>query len=100
MGIDSFLGEYACGDVEIHYDYGGWSNRLDAAAAEPGAIDETRVIGPFSARLVRWQQPDDPDGLTFHSAVYFERMLTFSLRGAEASAWELALRVFDTIRFP
>lgn len=98
-GLDSHLGDYSCQDVALRYDYGGWSDSLDEAAATPGAIDDTRIIDGWSARVVRWQEPEDPEGRAFHGAVHFPRMLTFRISGVEERSQELALDIFDTIRF-
>jgi hypothetical protein len=99
-GLDSFLGRYDCGALQMHYDYGGWSDPLDGAAARPGAIDEMITIDEVPARVVRVEVADDPDGLTYHAAVHFEGRLSFEVRGPSTDAQTIGLAIFDSIDFP
>jgi hypothetical protein len=100
MGLDSFVGDYACGSAEIFYDRGGFSDPLDRAAAQPRALDETRTIDGRSARVVRWEEPDAPDGLTYRAGVHFEGMLTLTVHGSDPAAQDLGLAIFATIDLP
>lgn len=101
MGLDSFPGAYECGGAALEYHYDSWSlHSPDDAASQPGAIDEVRVIDGVEAHVVTWNQPDDPDGLPHQASVFFERRLTFAVRGADLEALDLAHALFDTIDFP
>jgi hypothetical protein len=98
QGIDSYVGEFIGDGVVLRFDFGGDSNPLKEEK-EPAYVVAHKSIAGLRARIVSPKTPGH--GVT---GIYFPKTFgsnKLSLFGQDLSAaqQELALRIFETIRF-
>jgi hypothetical protein len=98
QGIDSTVGQCVGDRVELHFDFGQYSNPLDEAQ-EPSYVVAHENIGGFEAKMVSSRMPGH--GVT---GIYFRNVTgsnSLCLYGKDLTEeqQELALRIFRTVRF-
>lgn len=97
-GADSFVGEFVGDGIVLKFDFGEYSNPLKMEKG-PGYDISHELIGGCHAKMVRSKKPGR--GLT---GVYFRRTfgsnkLTMFGQDLTAEQQDLAIRIFETIRF-
>lgn len=97
-GVDSFVGEFVGDGLTLKFDFGGYSNPLKKEK-KPTYVVVHKSIGAFRAKVVSPRMPGH--GIT---GVYFRDVgdsnaLTLWGNDLTSSQQELALKIFETIRF-
>jgi hypothetical protein len=97
-GVDSFVGEFVGDGVTLRFDFGRYSNPLKEEK-KPAYVVIHKSIGGFHAKVVSPRTPGN--GIT---GVYFRDVghaTELSLWGKDLTSTqqELALKIFETIRF-
>lgn len=98
-GVDSYVGEFVGDGVALTFDFGRYSSSLKQAK-KPAYVIVKKSIGGYRAKVVSPQTPGH--GIT---GVYFRNVNSdgdeLCLWGEDLSAaqQELALQIFETIRF-
>jgi hypothetical protein len=98
QGIDSFVGEFAGDGVVLRFDYGGYSNPLKEER-KPIYVVIHKSIDGHAAKIVSPRVPGH--GIT---GVYFRNAgnasaLTLFGKDLTPTQQELALKIFETLRF-
>lgn len=98
MGVDSYVGEFAGDDLTLGFDFGGYSNSLKKEK-KPAYVVVRKSIGGFRAKVVSPRTPGH--GIT---GVYFRNVglsnaLCLFGKDLTSTQQELALKIFETIRF-
>jgi hypothetical protein len=98
QGIDSFVGEFAGDGVVLRFDFGRYSNPLDEAH-EPTYMVEHESIGGHRAKIVSPRVPGrGTTGIYFPEITDGNKLCLYGQNLTEAQQ-ELALKIFETIRF-
>lgn len=97
-GVDSFVGEFVGDGITLTFDFGGYSNPLKEEK-KPAYVVVHKSIGGFRAKVVSPRTPGH--GIT---GVYFRDVghaTALCLWGKDLTSTqqELALKIFETIRF-
>jgi len=97
-GVDSYVGEFVGGGVVLTFDFGGYSNPLKEER-KPAYVVIHKSIGGRRAKIVNPRVPGH--GIT---GVYFRNAgnasaLTLFGKDLTPTQQELALKIFDTLRF-
>ena len=97
-GVDSYVGEFVGNGVALTFDFGGYSNPLKEEK-KPAYVVIHKSIGGFRAKVVSPRTPGH--GIT---GVYFRNAgnasaLTLFGKDLTPTQQELALRIFETLRF-
>ena len=97
-GVDSFVGEFVGDGVTLRFDLGGYSNPLKEEK-KPAYVAIHKTIGGFRAKVVNPRTPGH--GIT---GIYFRDVghaTALCLLGKDLTSMqqELALQIFETIRF-
>jgi hypothetical protein len=97
-GVDSYVGEFAGDGVALRFDFGGYSNPLKEEK-KPAYVVVHKSIGGFRAKVVSPRTPGH--GIT---GVYFRNVGLSNALGLfgqdlTSTQQELALKIFETIRF-
>jgi hypothetical protein len=107
QGIDSFVGRYYGGGMELLFDYGIYSDPLNYDA-DPAYDVHEETIGGLTAKIVR---PNGPQGITgVHVAfvksfefpadnIPFDVRLTITGQDLTLEQQEIVLQIFRSIRF-
>jgi len=105
-GIDSYVGEYRNKNLRVTFDYGLYSNSLDALASQPEYKEFNRVIGGRKAKIVYYRATDAAAEYKYYAAVYFPAApsnrasnLNLSAEFNDKNEWETAQTIFESIRF-
>lgn len=98
-GVDSYVGEFVGDGVALKFDFGGYSSGCFDEAKEPAYLITQETIGGFPAKVATPRTPSH--GFT---GIYFRRVARSTglcLWGQDLTSaqQEIALRVFETIRF-
>jgi hypothetical protein len=98
QGVDSFVGEFVGDNIILRFDFGRYSSNLKEAKKPKYAVTQ-KSIGGYRAKLVNPRISGQ--GVT---GVYFRDVADDSslcVRGQDLNSaqQELALKIFDTIRF-
>jgi len=98
VAVDSYVGEFVGDGVVLRFDFGGYPNPLKEEK-KPVYVVVHESIGGFRAKIVSPTVPGN--GLT---AIYFRNVgganaLCFWGQDLTSVQQELALKIFDTIRF-
>ncbi len=104
-GIDSMIGEFVGDGVELHFDFGNYSNRL-ADPGDPGYDVSFETIGGRSAKLVvARESPADLTGVYFAQvrvspSCEFTRTVKLNVYGRLTPDQQpIALSIFRSINF-
>jgi hypothetical protein len=97
-GVDSFVGEFVGDGITLRFDFGGYSNPLKEEK-KPAYVVVHKSIGGFRVKVVSPRTPGH--GIT---GVYFRDVghaTALCLWGKDLTSTqhELALKIFETIRF-
>jgi len=97
-GVDSYVGEFVGDGVALRFDFGGYSNSLEKEK-KPAYVVVHESIGRFRAKVVSPRTPGH--GIT---GVYFRNVglsnaLCLFGQDLTSTQQELALKIFETIRF-
>lgn len=97
-GVDSFVGEFVGDGLTLKFDFGGYSNPLKKEK-KPAYVVVHKSIGGFRAKVVSPRTPGH--GIT---GVYFRHVgdsnaLTLWGKDLTSKQQELALKIFETLRF-
>jgi hypothetical protein len=97
-GVDSFVGEFVGDGIKVTFDFGGYSNPLKEEK-KPAYVVVHKSIGGFRAKVVSPRTPGH--GIT---GIYFRDVgnaTALCLWGKDLTSTqqELALKIFETIRF-
>ena len=97
-GVDSFVGEFVGDGLTLTFDFGGYSNPLKKEK-KPAYVVVHKSIGGFRAKVVSPRTPGH--GIT---GVYFRHVgdsnaLTLWGKDLTYNQQELALKIFETLRF-
>ena len=107
-GIDSHTESYRNPDLEISFDYGEFSSRLDDLTNEIDNRSRWISIDGKRARLVTYYTSEVPSsafGLNYVAAVYFPKTnkkrihLTMQAYGKSKEEQEIAVAIFRAIKF-
>jgi hypothetical protein len=98
MGVDSYVGEFVGDGLTLGFDFGGYSNPLKEEKKPAYAVVH-KSIGGFRAKVVSPRTPGH--GIT---GVYFRNVglsnaLCLFGQDLTSTQQELALKIFETIRF-
>jgi hypothetical protein len=98
-GVDSYVGEFVGDGVELHFDFGEYANGYLKNTKKPAYGIAHESIGGFPAKIVSPRTLGN--GLT---AVYFRNVghsngLCLWGKDLTSAQQELALKIFETIRF-
>lgn len=98
QGVDSYVGEFVGDGVVLTFDFGGYSNPLKEEKKPVYAVIR-KSIGGHRAKIVSPRTPGH--GIT---GVYFRNVghssaLTLFGHDLTSTQQELALKIFDTLRF-
>jgi hypothetical protein len=97
-GVDSFVGQFVGDGLTLRFDFGGYSNPLKEEK-KPAYVVVHKSIGGFRAKVVSPRTPGR--GIT---GVYFRNVglsnaLCLFGQDLTSTQQELALKIFETIRF-
>jgi hypothetical protein len=99
-GVDSFVGEFVGDSVRLVFDFGAYSNPLKEEK-KPEYVVSYESIGGFRAKVVSPRTPGHGVTGIYFRDVGFGHRTALSLWGRDLTSaqQELALKIFETIRF-
>jgi hypothetical protein len=98
QGIDSFVGEFAGDGAVLSFDFGRYSYPLDQEH-EPAYVVAHESIGGYRAKIVSPRVPGrGMTGIYFSRAIDGNKLCLYGQNLTETRQ-ELALKIFETIRF-
>jgi hypothetical protein len=100
--IDSLVGIIDGDRFEITYDYGRFSERVEAHRDRPGYSVSTRPIGFRKAQEVSFRDTEDNPALPFVQLLRVEdgaNALTLRVSCADESTCSIADAIFDSVEF-
>jgi hypothetical protein len=98
QGIDSYVGEFIGEGVVLRFDFGGYSNPLKEEK-EPAYLVVHKSIAGLRAKIVSPKTPGHGvTGIYFPKTFGSNKLCLFG-QDLNATQQELALKIFETIRF-
>lgn len=97
-GVDSFVGEFVGDNIVLKFDYGEDSNPLKKDK-KPAYVVIHKIIGGRRGRIVSPRTPGHGITGVYIRNVGNSQALTLFGRNLTSTQQELALRIFETLRF-
>jgi hypothetical protein len=97
-GVDSFVGEFVGNGVVLMFDFGGYSNALKEEK-KPTYVVIHKSIGGHRAKIVSPRTPGHGVTGAYFRNVGDSNALTLFGHDLTSTQQELALKIFDTLRF-
>jgi hypothetical protein len=98
QGFDSYVGEFVGEGVVLTFDLGPYSSPL-TEAKEPTYVIAHKSIGGFSAKIVSPRTPGHGLTAAYFRNVGYSNALCLWGKDLTSEQQELALKIFDTLRF-
>jgi hypothetical protein len=97
-GVDSFVGEFVGDGITLKFDFGGYSNPLKEEK-KPAYVVVHKSIGGFRAKVVSPRTPGHGiTGVYFRDVAHATALCLWG-KDLTSTQQELALKIFETIRF-
>ena len=97
QGIDSLVGKYRIGDIELMYDYGAYSSTLEEFNSDDGYARRTVSVDGWTADLVATNA--GKMGIAF-PRVPSGAKLTLYARYTEPESKDIVEKILFSVRFP
>lgn len=99
QGVDSYVGESVGDGVALTFDFGGYSSGYLKKAKKPEYVIAHESIGGHSAKIASPKTPGHGiTGVYFRDAGHSSELCVFG-HDLRSTQQELALKIFETIRF-
>jgi hypothetical protein len=97
-GVDSFVGQFVGDGLTLRFDFGGYSNHLKEEK-KPAYVVVHKSIGGFRAKVVSPRTPGRGIIGVYFRNVGLSNALCLFGQDLTSTQQELALKIFETIRF-
>jgi hypothetical protein len=98
-GFDSYVGEFVGDGVVLRFDFGGYSGSCFSKAKKPAHVIAQESIGGLPAKIARPRTPGHGfTGIYFRNAGRSNGLCLWG-QDLTSAQQEVALRIFETIRF-
>jgi hypothetical protein len=97
-GVDSYVGEFVGDGLTLTFDFGGYSNPLKKEK-KPAYVVVHKSIGGFRAKVVSPRTPGHGITGAYFRNVGLSNALCLFGQDLTSTQQELALKIFETIRF-
>ena len=97
-GVDSYVGEFVGDGLTLTFDFGGYSNPLKKEK-KPAYVVVHKSIGGFRAKVVSPRTPGHGITGAYFRNVGLSNALCLFGQDLTSTKQELALKIFETIRF-
>ena len=98
MGVDSYVGEFVGDGLTLRFDFGRYSNPLKEEKKPAYAVIH-KSIGGFRAKVVSPRTPGHGTTGVYFRNVGLSNALCLFGQDLTSTQQELALKIFETIRF-
>jgi hypothetical protein len=98
QGVDSYVGEFVGDGIALRFDYGGYSNPLKKEK-KPAYVVTHKSIGGRHAKIVSPRAPGHGITGLYIRNVGDSNALTLSGQDLTSAQQDLALKIFETLRF-